>query len=69
MPIAAEHAFKEKSARSLIPPPLRTTSKRTFQCEIPCSITHKKCQIIMEKIRMLLEFIILICRYIVYGYF
>ena len=36
MPIAAEHAFKEKSAKLLILLPLRTISKRTFQCEIPC---------------------------------
>ena len=36
MPIAAEHAFKEKSAKSLILLPLRTISKRTFQCETPC---------------------------------
>ena len=36
MPIAAEHAFKEKSAKSLILLPFRTISKRTFQCETPC---------------------------------
>ena len=36
MPIAAEHAFKEKSAKLLILLPLRTISKRTFQCETPC---------------------------------
>ena len=36
MPIAAEHAFKEKSAKLLILLPLRTILKRTFQCETPC---------------------------------
>ena len=37
MPIAAELAFKEKSAKLLILLPLRPISKRTFQCETPCS--------------------------------
>ena len=37
MPIAAEHAFKEKSTKSLILLPLRTIYNRTFQCETPCS--------------------------------
>ena len=38
MPIAAEHAFKEKSAKLLILLPLRTILKRTFQCETPCTM-------------------------------
>ena len=38
MPIAAEHAFKEKSAKLLILLPLRTILKRTFQCETPCKL-------------------------------
>ena len=37
MPIAPEHAFKEKSTKSLILLPLRTIYNRTFQCETPCS--------------------------------
>ena len=36
MPIAPKHAFKEKSTKLLILPPLRTIYFRTFQCEIPC---------------------------------
>ena len=36
MPIATEHAFKEKSAKLLILLPLRTILKQTFQCETPC---------------------------------
>jgi hypothetical protein len=40
MPIAAEHAFKEKSAKLLILLPLRTILKRTFQCETPCSTLY-----------------------------
>ena len=34
---AAEHAFKEKSAKLLILLPLRTIYFQTFQCETPCS--------------------------------
>ena len=41
MPITAEHAFKEKSAKLLILLPLRTISKWTFQCEIPCRYKNK----------------------------
>ena len=37
MPIASEHAFKEKSTKLLILPSLRTIYNRTFQCETPCS--------------------------------
>ena len=40
MPIAAEHAFKEKSAKLLILLPLRTIYFRTFQCETPCIYVH-----------------------------
>ena len=40
MPIAAEHAFKEKSAKLLILLPLRTILKRTFQCETPCRLAE-----------------------------
>ena len=36
MPIAAEHASNEKSAKLLIHLHLRTIYFRTFQCEIPC---------------------------------
>jgi hypothetical protein len=36
MPIAPEHAFKEKSTKFLILPSLRTIYKRTFQSETPC---------------------------------
>ena len=36
MPITTEHAFKEKSTKSLILLPLRTLYNRTFQCETPC---------------------------------
>ena len=35
MPIATEHAFKEKSTKLLILLPLRTIYNRTFQCETP----------------------------------
>ena len=38
---AAEHAFKEKSAKLLILLPLRTIYFQTFQCETPC-ITEKR---------------------------
>ena len=38
MPISPEHAFKEKSTKSLIHLPLRTIYNRTFQCETPCSL-------------------------------
>ena len=34
---AAEHAFKEKSAKLLILLPLRTIYFYSFQCETPCS--------------------------------
>ena len=37
MPIAPEHAFKEKSTKLLILLPLRTIYNCTFQCETPCS--------------------------------
>ena len=37
MPIALEHAYKEKSTILLILLPLRTIQKRTFQCETPCN--------------------------------
>jgi hypothetical protein len=37
MPIAPEHAFKEKSTKLLILSPLKTIYNRTFQCETPCS--------------------------------
>ena len=37
MPTAPEHAFKEKSTKSLILLPLRTIDNRTFQCERPCT--------------------------------
>ena len=40
---AAEHAFKEKSAKLLILLPLRTIYFRTFQCGTPC-ITISKAQ-------------------------
>ena len=36
MPITPEHAFKEKSTKSLISLPLRTIYNRTFQYETPC---------------------------------
>ena len=38
MPIAPEHAFKEKSIKLLILPSLRTIYNRTFQCETPCIV-------------------------------
>ena len=38
MPTAPEYAFKEKSTKLLILPPLRTIYLRTFQCETPCMI-------------------------------
>ena len=37
MPIAPEHAFKEKSTKFLILPSLRTFYNRIFQCETPCN--------------------------------
>ena len=40
MPTAPEYAFKEKSTKLLILPPLRTIYFRTFQCETPCSFTR-----------------------------
>ena len=43
MPIAAEHAFKEKSTKLLILLPLRTIYNRTFQCETPCRIDLFRC--------------------------
>ena len=42
MPIAPEHAFKEKSTESLILLPLRTIYNRTFQYETPCIKNKKK---------------------------
>ena len=38
MPVAAEHAFKEKSAKLWILLPLTTIQIRTFQCETPCTM-------------------------------
>ena len=38
MPIASEHAFKEKSTTLLVLLPLRTIYNRTFQCETPCTL-------------------------------
>ena len=36
MPIATEHAFKEKLTKLLIHPSLRTIYNRTFQYKTPC---------------------------------
>ena len=38
MPIAPKDAIKEKSAKLLIPLPLRTIYFQIFQCETPCII-------------------------------
>jgi hypothetical protein len=43
MHIAPEHAFKEKSTKSLILLPLRTIYNHTFQCETPCSWWWNRC--------------------------
>ena len=37
MPTPPEHAFKEKSTKSLILLSLRSIYNRTFQCETPCT--------------------------------
>ena len=42
MPIAPEHAFKEKSTKLLILLPLRTIYNRTFKCETPCISNQSK---------------------------
>ena len=44
MPIAPEHAFKEKSTKLLILPSLRTIYNRTFQCETPCTLSCQRSQ-------------------------
>ena len=44
MPIAAEHAFKEKSAKLWILLPLTTIKIRTFQCETPCTMPSLWCK-------------------------
>ena len=46
MPTAPEYAFKEKSTKLLILPPLRTIYFRTFQCETPC----KRVQIFCKRV-------------------
>ena len=43
VPIALEHAFEEKSIKSLILLPLRTIYNRIYQCETPCSSISTIC--------------------------
>ena len=53
MPIAPEHAFKEKSTKLLKFLSLRTIYNRTFQCETPCMsdrISNKTAAVISRKI-------------------
>ena len=48
MPTAPKHAFKEKSTKLLILPPLRTIYFRTFQCETPCMYCKYSMYILMN---------------------